>query len=217
MSSDMIEYLKKNPSMKKFLLYLLMPKNQARPRLWVKLLINPFKHNKGKGSRICRYARMDVLPFNRFTLGENSTIEDFAVVNNGMGSVEIGDNTRIGISNVVIGPIIIGNQVITAQNVVMSGLNHGYEDIHTPIRLQPCSTSHITIGNNSWIGANSVITAGVQIGKHAVVAAGSVVTKNVPDYTVVAGNPARILKQYNPITQSWEKVITHLTSLKKAV
>lgn len=213
----MIESLKKNPSMKKLLLYLLMPKNQARPRLWVKLLVNPFKHQKGKGSRICRYTRMDVLPFNNFSLGENSTIEDFAVVNNGMGNVQIGDNTRIGISNVIIGPIIIGNHVIVAQNVVLSGLNHGYEDIHTPIRLQPCSTSLITIGNDSWIGANSVITAGVQIGKHVVVAAGSVVTKNVPDYSIVAGNPARIIKQYNSITQTWEKVTPNYTPLKEAV
>lgn len=213
----MIVSLKKNPSMKKLLLYLLMPKNQARPRLWVKLLVNPFKHQKGKGSRICRYTRMDVLPFNNFSLGENSTIEDFAVVNNGMGNIQIGDNTRIGISNVIIGPIIIGNHVIVAQNVVMSGLNHGYEDIHTPIRLQPCSTSLITIGNDSWIGANSVITAGVQIGKHVVVAAGSVVTKNVPDYSIVAGNPARIIKQYNSITQTWEKVTPHYTPLREAV
>jgi acetyltransferase-like isoleucine patch superfamily enzyme len=159
---------------------------------------------------------MDVLPFNKFSLGKNSTIEDFSVVNNGMGNVHIGDNSRIGISNVLIGPVNIGNHVIIAQNVVMSGLNHGYEDIHTPIRLQPCTTSPITIGNDSWIGANAVITAGVQIGKHVIVAAGSVVTKNVPDFSIVAGNPARIIKQYNEITQSWEKVNTTHSSLKEA-
>jgi acetyltransferase-like isoleucine patch superfamily enzyme len=51
-----------------------------------------------------------------------------------------------------------------------------------------------------------VITAGVTIGKHCVVAAGSVVTKDVPDYTVVGGNPARILRQYNFSTQAWERV-----------
>jgi acetyltransferase-like isoleucine patch superfamily enzyme len=61
------------------------------------------------------------------------------------------------------------------------------------------------IGDGSWIGANAVITAGVQIGRNVVVAGGSVVTKNVPDYAVVGGNPARVLKQYNLDTQSWEK------------
>lgn len=213
----MIESIKKNPTLKKLLLYLLMPKNQARPRLWVKLFINPLKHKKGKGARICWNTRMDVLPFNDFSLGANSTIEDFSVVNNGMGAVNIGNNTRVGISNVLIGPIQIGNHVIIAQNVVMSGLNHGYEDINTPIRLQPCTTSKISIGNDSWIGANAVITAGVNIGKHVIVAAGSVVTKSVPDYSIVAGNPARIIKQYNEITGKWEKTVPHYTPLKEAV
>ena len=213
----MIEFIKKNQALKKLILYLLMPKNQARPRLWVKLFINPFKHKKGKGSSICGKTRMDVLPFNDFTIGKNSTIEDFSVVNNGMGSVHIGDNTRVGISNVLIGPIQIGNHVIIAQNVVLSGLNHGYEDINTPIRLQPCTTAQITIGNDSWIGANVVITAGVIIGRHVIVAAGSVVTKSVPDNSIVAGNPARIIKQYNEITGNWEKTVPHYTPLREAV
>jgi acetyltransferase-like isoleucine patch superfamily enzyme len=213
----MIEFIKKNQALKKLVLYLLMPKNQSRPRLWVKLMVNPLKHKKGKGARICWNTRMDVLPFNDFSLGKNSTIEDFSVVNNGMGAVLIGDNTRVGISNVLIGPIQIGNHVIIAQNVVMSGLNHGYEDIKTPIRMQPCTTAKISIGNDSWIGANAVITAGVTIGKHAVVAAGSVVTKSVPDYSIVAGNPARIIKQYNEVTGNWEKIVPHYTPLKEVV
>ena len=213
----MIEFIKKNQALKKLVLYLLMPKNQSRPRLWVKLMVNPLKHKKGKGARICWNTRMDVLPFNDFSLGKNSTIEDFSVVNNGMGAVLIGDNTRVGISNVLIGPIQIGNHVIIAQNVVMSGLNHGYEDIKTPIRMQPCTTAKISIGNDSWIGANAVITAGVTIGKHAVVAAGSVVTKSVPDYSIVAGNPARIIKQYNEVTGNWEEIVPHYTPLKEVV
>lgn len=187
------------------MLYLMMPKGQARPRLWVKLFVNPFVHKKGKGSLIRRRTRIDVLPFQPFRLGRRATIEDFATVNNGMGAVIIGDNTRIGIGNVVIGPVTIGNNVILAQNIVLSGLNHGYQDPHTPIALQPCSVAQIVVEDDCWIGANSVITAGVTIGKHAVVAGGSVVTKNVPPYTIVAGNPARPIKQYNPHTGNWEK------------
>lgn len=194
-----------------------MPKNQARPRLWVQWFLNPLIHKKGKGAIIRRRTRMDVLPFNKFSIGANSTIEDFSVVNNGMGEVKIGYGSRVGMSNTLIGPVTIGNNVIIAQNVVISALNHGYQDIHTPIRLQPCTTALVTIGDDTWIGANAVITSGVTIGKHVVVAAGSVVTKNVPEFSIVAGNPARIIKQYNPATQVWEKPNENHTHLKVAI
>ncbi len=183
-----------------------MPYNQARPRWWVSHFVNPFIHKKGKGSLIRRNTRIDVLPFNQFSLGVNSTIEDYTVVNNGMGLVKIGNGVRIGLSNVIIGPVEIGNNIILAQHVVISGLNHGYENIGIPIRLQPCTTKKVIIEDDSWIGANVVITAGVIIGKHSIVAAGSVVTKSVPAYSIVAGNPAKIIKQYNPSTKDWEKV-----------
>lgn len=184
---------------------MLMPKNQARPRLWVKLFLNPLKHHKGKGALVRRRTRMDVLPFNDFSIGENSTIEDFATINNGVGPVTIGDRTRIGLGCVLIGPVSVGNDVMFAQNIVVSGLNHGYQDIETPPSLQPVETKPITIKDDVWIGANAVITAGVSIGKHAVIAAGSVVTKDVPDFSIAAGNPARILKKYNSETKTWER------------
>ena len=202
---SIIAKIKSDPRLKNLMLYLLMPKNQARPRWWVKQFVNPFIHKKGKGALVRRNTRMDVLPFNPFSLGANSTIEDFTVVNNGMGAVIIGDGVRIGLSNVLIGPVEIGNNIILAQHVVISGLNHGYENISTPIRFQPCSTNKVIIEDDSWIGANAVITAGVTIGKHAIVAAGSVVTKDVPPYCIVAGNPAKVIKQYNFQTKTWER------------
>lgn len=214
---SLVTNIKNNPRLKALSLYLLMPKNQARPRRWVQWFLNPFLHKKGKGSLIRRRTRMDVLPFNKFEIGPNSTIEDFSVVNNGMGEVIIGHGSRIGISNTLIGPLRIGNNVIIAQNVVISALNHGYQDINTPIRLQPCTTAHVSIGDDSWIGANAVITSGVTVGKHVVVAAGSVVTKNVPDYTIVGGNPAKILKQYNPASKNWEKPTENQNHLKVAI
>jgi acetyltransferase-like isoleucine patch superfamily enzyme len=149
---------------------------------------------------------MDVLPFNPFVLGDYSTIEDFCTVNNGVGPVAIGHHVRIGIGSVVIGPVNIGNYVGLAQNVVLSGLNHSYQDISIPIRKQPVTFKLITIKEETWIGANSLISAGVTIGKHCVVAGGSVVTKDVPDYSVVAGNPAKIIKKYNFELNVWEKV-----------
>jgi acetyltransferase-like isoleucine patch superfamily enzyme len=198
--------IKQHPGLKQLVLYMLMPRNQARPRTWVRLLVNPFMHTKGKGSLVRRRTRMDVLPFNPFSLGRYSTIEDYATINNGMGAVIIGDNVRVGIGDVLIGPVTIGNNVIIAQHVVLSGLNHSYTDPVIPISLQPCSIATIHVDDDCWIGANSVITAGVHIGKHAVVAGGSVVTKDVPAYSVVAGNPARVIRQYHAATGKWEKV-----------
>lgn len=123
-----------------------------------------------------------------------------------MGPVKIGNSSFIGAMNVIIGPITIGDHIMTAQNVVMSGLNHGFSDVKTPFRYQPCTTDEIVIGEGCWIGANSVITAGVQIGKYSIVAAGSVVTKNVPEYTIVGGNPAKPIKQFNHQAGEWQRV-----------
>lgn len=204
---SIVDKIKGNPKLKQLVLNAMMPKNQARPRFWVKVFLNPFKHTRGKNSKICRFSRIDVMPFNNFVLGDNSTIEDFCTINNGVGDVLIGKRSRIGMSNVLIGPVTIGNDVILAQNIVLSGLNHGYEDITKPIHKQPVTKKRITLEDEAWIGANVVIVAGVTIGRHAVVAAGSVVTKDVPPFTVVAGNPAKILKRYNPETKIWERII----------
>ncbi|MES2426932.1 MAG: acyltransferase [Bacteroidota bacterium] len=149
---------------------------------------------------------MDVFPFNEFNLGERSVIEDFATINNGVGNVSIGDKSFIGMGNVIIGPVTIGNNVILAQNIVVSGLNHGYEDVNTPPSLQKTICKPIFIADDVWIGANSVITAGVTLGKHCVIGAGSVVTKDVPEFSVAVGNPAKIIKSYNAKSGNWEKV-----------
>ena len=206
MKNAFLKLLKNYPRILKIGRYLMMPSNQHRPRIWVKWLVNPFVHQRGKNSIINSRTRLDVFPFRDFKMGKNSTIEDFSTINNGMGDVIIGDGVRVGISNVVIGPVTIGNDVIMAQHVVISGMNHGYEDPCVPIRHQKCIASTIIIEDEVWIGANVVITPGVRIGRHAIVAAGAVVTKDVSPYTIVGGNPAKILKQYNFQTKSWERI-----------
>jgi len=198
--------VKNSPGLKKLVHWMLIPTGEARPRLWVKWFVNPFIHKRGSGAIIRYRTRIDALPFNKFNLGSKSIIESFSTINNGVGDVFIGDNTLIGMSNVIIGPITIGNNVIFAQNIVASGLNHEYSDVTQPIYKQKILVAEITIEDDCWIAANSVITAGVTIGKHSVVAGGSVVTKNVPPYSVVAGNPAKIIKQYNFQSEKWERV-----------
>lgn len=72
--------------------------------------------------------------------------------------------------------------------------NHETADTSIPMRLQTAPKLPVTIGDDVWIGANVIILPGIQVGKGAILAAGAVVTKDVPDYTVVGGNPARVLK-----------------------
>ncbi|MBB6127535.1 acyltransferase [Mucilaginibacter lappiensis] len=201
----LVSTIKSNPGLKRFVHWLIVRSGEAKPRLWVRWFVNPFFHKRGKKSVVRFKARMDIFPFNKFALGSNSIIEDLATINNGVGDVIIGNNCGIGIGNVLIGPVSLGNYVMLAQNIVLSGLNHGYEDITTPPRLQKVTTKQITIHDNVWIGANSVVTAGVTIGKHAIIGAGSVVTKDIPQYSVAVGNPARVIKRYNFTTNSWEK------------
>lgn len=203
---SIISKIKSNPTLKKMALLMLIPANDHRPRLWVRMFVNPFKHKKGKHSIVRRNARMDVFPFNIFELGEKSIIEDFATINNGVGAVIIGSDTIVGLGNVVIGPVTIGNQVMLAQNIVISGLNHGYEDVRIAPSLQAINVKQITICDDVWIGANSVVTAGVTIGKHSVIGAGSVVTKDVPEFCIAVGNPARIIKRYDFEHNTWKRV-----------
>lgn len=199
-------FLKSNDTLKRLTLWMLKPGNDYRPRLWVRLLYNPFIHKRGKASIIRRSTRMDVFPYNDFRIGTKSVIEDFATVNNAVGDVVVGNNTIVGLGCVIIGPVHIGNNVMLAQHIVVSGLNHGYEDVHTPPNLQKETRKEIIISDDVWIGANSVITAGVTLGKHAIIGAGSVVTKDVPPFSVAVGNPAKVIKQYNPESGNWERL-----------
>ncbi len=185
---------------------MIVQSRRAAPRLWVKWFVNPFIHTRGKRSVVRFYSRLDLFPFNDFKLGAYSVIEDFAVINNGVGDIIIGEHTGIGLSNTLIGPVTLGNYVTLAQNIVLSGLNHGFEDVTVSTRLQKVVTKQIMICDDVWIGANCVITAGVTIGRHSVIGAGSVVTKDVPEYCVAVGNPAKVIKKYNFETATWDRV-----------
>jgi acetyltransferase-like isoleucine patch superfamily enzyme len=137
---------------------------------------------------------MDTPPYRRFWLGERSVIESFSCINNAVGDVVIGDHTRIGLHNTIIGPVTIGSHVNLAQGITVTALNHNFEDTSLRIDQQGVSTKAVVISDDCWIGANAVILPGVTIGEHCVVAAGAVVTKDVPSYSLVGGVPAKILK-----------------------
>lgn len=203
---SVITKLKTNPKLKKFVLWLITPKRNPRPRLWIRLFVNPFFHKKGKGTKIRKRSRIDVFPFNRFELGVLATIEDFCTVNNGSGDVILGDRVRVGMGSVIIGPVKMGNGSGLGQHVFVAGFNHGFADGSKNSSIQPLDIKPVVIEEDAHIGANSVVTAGVTIGKRTQVGAGSVVTKNIPPFSVAVGNPARVIKRYNHETGKWEKV-----------
>lgn len=199
------EKIKGHPLLKKCVYGFIMHPVQTRPRWWIRLF-NFTYLKRGKGSVIYRSVRQDLPPFRKFSLGRYSVVEDFCCLNNAVGDLLIGDHSRIGLGNTVIGPAQIGNHVHTAQNVTITGLNHNYEDVDTFIDAQGVNTNLVIIEDDVWIGANAVILPGVTIGKHCVVAAGSIVSKSIPPYSICAGTPARVIKQYNFETKAWERV-----------
>ncbi len=197
--------LENNPHLKKKILDGIIHPVKVRPRLWIRLLQFIFI-KKGKGSVIYKSVRRDIVPFNKFEMGNYSVVEDFCTLNNSVGNIIIGNNSRIGLANTIIGPVEIGNNVNLGQNVILSGLNHNYENIELNIDEQGITKKLITIQDNVLIGANSVILAGVTIRTHSYVGAGSIVTKSVEPYTLVAGNPARTIKKYDFEKKEWIKL-----------
>jgi len=96
-----------------------------------------------------------------------------------------------------IGKCKIGQDTILGSGVhIMSGKGqHNFSDLSKPIKDQGGTFEKVTIGSGSWLGNGSLIMA--NIGNHCVVAAGAVVIENVADYSIVAGNPAKVIKKLN--------------------
>ena len=195
MNKDVVrERFNRNPKWKKFLDWVIMNQVETRPRWFIRLLAPLYQH-RGRHSVIHHSARMDTPPYRKFSLGDYSVIESYACINNAVGDVMIGDHTRIGLHNTIIGPVTIGSHVNLAQGITVTALNHNFENSKKRIDEQGVSTSAVVIEDDIWIGANAVVLPGVTIGHHSVVAAGAVVTKDVPPHSLVAGVPAKVIKQ----------------------
>lgn len=148
-------------------------------------------------------------------IGNNSQIEGFIIFETFTGKIEIGNRTYIGDSKLIsIENIIIGDDVLiswgctivdnNAHSLISNerlkdvsdwkkGINENKIGIYKDWTL--VDRKPIVIKDKAWIGFNSIILKGVTIGEGAIIASGSVVTKDVPDYTIVGGNPAKIIKK----------------------
>lgn len=115
--------------------------------------------------------------------------------------VTVGDRTMINAAQ----SIIIENHVLIAPNCYITDHNHGYTDVTTPVKYQKLmSVAPVLIKSGSWLGASVSIGPGVTIGKNSVIGANSVVTKDVPDFSVAVGVPAKVIKNYNQKSKRWE-------------
>jgi acetyltransferase-like isoleucine patch superfamily enzyme len=119
--------------------------------------------------------------------------------------LRIGDRCVIGRGSNIIAhhSIDIGDDVYTGPYVYITDQNHSYADPDLPIGAQWPVNSAVSIGPGSWLGTGAVILPGSHIGRNVVVAAGAVVRGKVPDQSVVAGIPARVVREYVPGT-GWE-------------
>ena len=112
--------------------------------------------------------------------------------------VRIGDRCLIGRGSGIVGhfSIEIGNDVWTGHHVYITDQNHGYEDVTRPISQQTQPERAVRIGDGSWLGHGCIVLPGVTFGRHVVVGANSVVTRDLPDYCVAVGAPARVIRQF---------------------
>ena len=164
------------------------------------LLRRYFYKNKFKscGSDLYIYHSVDIKGFENISIGNNFIVHHRSYLYSYRGTLTIGDNVAVAYNTSLLsadnGFISIGNDVIIAQNVVLRSLNHTFTDPTVPIRYQGHEGGFISIEDDDWIGANSVILPNVTIGAHSIVGAGSVVTKDIPPYSVFAGVPAKLIK-----------------------
>lgn len=125
--------------------------------------------------------------------GENVNIEKGASFGE---HVSLGDNSGIGVNATISNYVTIGKNVMMGPDCLVYTSNHKFDNIEIPMCQQGFSEPKpVVIGDDVWIGARVIILPGVKIGQGSVIGAGSVVTKDVEEYTVVGGNPARLLKR----------------------
>lgn len=144
-------------------------------------------------TRWCRLIRRGVTKRLFNSAGSGINIERGAFFGSG-AKVSIGDNSGIGIDCNLLGEVSLGNNVMMGPEVVFLATSHDHSRTDVPmIRQGFAQEKPIVVGNDVWIGMRCTILPGVKVGNWVIIGACSVVTKSIPDYAVVAGNPARVI------------------------
>ena len=124
-------------------------------------------------------------------VGENVNIETGAVFN---PNVEIGNNSTLGVNCEIIGKAKIGDNVLMGPEVILYAQNHKFSDKNVLIYKQGYDEEKgVVLEDDIWIGRRVIILPGVTVKKGTVIGAGAIVTKSFPEYSVIAGNPAKVI------------------------
>lgn len=139
----------------------------------------------------CVVSRLAAVHPDTLQLGDRSTVAAHAHLT---GDLRIGADCSVNVGTAVRGRVAIGDGVRIGSHTSLLGFDHGFDDVTVPIREQPLTSVGITVGDDVWIGSHVVVVDGVRIGDHAVLGAGTVVTRDVPPWAVVVGNPGRVVR-----------------------
>jgi len=144
----------------------------------------------------------------KIIFSNNVTICVNSIINSAGGYISVDSGTTVGdLCNLYgQGGLKIGKNIMIASCVQIVPNQHEYRDVSKAIKFQSEISKGITIDDGCWIGTNVVILDNSKIGKNSVIAAGCIVNKSTPDYSVIAGVPSRIIKQYNLIEKRWINV-----------
>jgi len=174
-------------------------------------IYSSFFKSIGRNSIIFRPFRID--GNKNIKIGSNTIIQKSVwlyckPIEGQQAQLEIGNNCVFGYNNHItsVKEVKIGNHVLTANNVYISDNFHSYENIDIPIILQSVEfKSAVSIGDGCWIGEN-VCIIGASIGRNCVIGANSVVNRDIPDYCIAVGAPAKVIKTYDQILKKWVKI-----------
>ena len=176
-------------------------------------ILSPCFNSIGKNTTIIppfRFANLfDIQIGNFVTIQSHAWIHALSNQNKMDPMIVIKDNVSIGMNATIsaVKKITIEEYVFMARNVYISDHSHKYGDIDRPIAQQGIDNiSPVRIGTNTWLGQNAVVLPGVTIGRHCVIGANSVVNKDIPDFSLAAGVPAKIIKRYDPAKSMWTRV-----------
>lgn len=129
--------------------------------------------------------------------GKNVRVEPMAFFHSGH-NITIGDDSSIGERSRLLGKITIGKDVMMGEEVIIITHNHNFDRLDIPMCQQGFKKEEpVTISDDVWIGARVIILPGVTVGKGAILAAGAIITKDVPSYAIVGGNPAKVIRFRN--------------------